>query len=398
MLAADGCGTLRWDKTGKVARWASARTTCSPHASSPTVKRSSGTRERSRPGSRRRRASVQELEAKVGAAQHEDRVKLGDALIDGAKPPAASTAKARAELDQAKAELEALPYAEQRCAAQLDRLPKEHKSDWSRKTEHDLQAAGLRYSIAIQQLADARAALVDLAALLGFLGLGGTQPAPIGDGVRIGVDEVGAPRIVAFTTITTALEDETTQAAVNSQVDPNRRVPEPRIEMTTTRSGGGWFSKWPSPRESQALLVWASDAVRAASPAPPHKRLRPGGRSTPAAGSCSANPSGHGTATSASSPAQTATDDWRCITFNQSATAGRCSTHRTSPSLPTSPPTDREAITRPQTPRTDRTQRANMTRFFGDSTGSVRASFSRETLASADNATLGRLLRRSPNS
>jgi hypothetical protein len=39
-----------------------------------------------------------------------------------------------------------------------------------------------------------------------------------------------------------------------------------------------------------------------------------------------------------------------------------------------------------------------MTRFFGDSTGSVRASFSRETLALADNATLGRLLRRSPNS
>jgi hypothetical protein len=85
-------------------------------AAQDRYRRASGAREAAQ-------QKVAELEASLRGAEHRDRVALGDALIDQSRPPKPEAEKARTLLDDAKRELEALQYAEQRAAVALDRLP-----------------------------------------------------------------------------------------------------------------------------------------------------------------------------------------------------------------------------------------------------------------------------------
>jgi hypothetical protein len=57
---------------------------------------------------------VQTLEHELADAEDADRLALGEALVDGAKPPAGKADRARAAVEKAKSELEALQYAAER--------------------------------------------------------------------------------------------------------------------------------------------------------------------------------------------------------------------------------------------------------------------------------------------
>jgi multidrug efflux pump subunit AcrA (membrane-fusion protein) len=56
---------------------------------------------------------VNELERELATTEARDRVDLGEALVDKRKPPAAQADAARATLQAAKRDMEALQYAEQ---------------------------------------------------------------------------------------------------------------------------------------------------------------------------------------------------------------------------------------------------------------------------------------------
>ena len=126
---------------------------------------------------------VEELEAALRSAEHQDRVALGDALVDQSRPPQPEAAKARATLEEAKRELEALQYAEQRAGAALDRLPKENKAEWLQRASRTLGEARDAYKAAIVELARARDQLADEATLVSFLEYG-VQTQPISAALR----------------------------------------------------------------------------------------------------------------------------------------------------------------------------------------------------------------------
>lgn len=75
---------------------------------------------------------VAELESELAAAESRDRISLGDALVDGRRPGRPEADNVRPQLEAAKREAEALAYAEERAAAALSRLPREHKDQWLR--------------------------------------------------------------------------------------------------------------------------------------------------------------------------------------------------------------------------------------------------------------------------
>jgi hypothetical protein len=66
---------------------------------------------------------LQALERELADAEDADRRTLGEALVDGKKPPAGKTEQARANLAQAKQEAEALAYACERAGQELTNIP-----------------------------------------------------------------------------------------------------------------------------------------------------------------------------------------------------------------------------------------------------------------------------------
>jgi hypothetical protein len=82
---------------------------------------------------------VKVLERELADAEDEDRLALGEALVDKTKPPAPKADRALAALQKAKGELEALQYAAGRAGQVLDRMPLERRDEWLRQARDDFQ-------------------------------------------------------------------------------------------------------------------------------------------------------------------------------------------------------------------------------------------------------------------
>jgi hypothetical protein len=176
---------------------------------------------------------VSELESELSAAQARDRVALGDALVDGNRPGKPEADSVRARLEDAKRDAEALAYAEQRAAGNLDQLPKEHKDDWLGAATRSLQIARETYTAAIAELAQARDQLSDEAQLASFLRHDGQQTDPIGGALqRIGSDGVSQP--ITFAQVIELMLAEAARVEERVGLDPNR--PGPRVAMERIRS------------------------------------------------------------------------------------------------------------------------------------------------------------------
>lgn len=112
---------------------------------------------------------VQRLEQGLADAEDQDRQALGEALVDRTKPPASKAEKARSDLTEAKAEVDALQYAAERAAQVLDAMPAERRGDWLPKARTGFLAARERYEELLNLLAEAREQLQAEAGLLSFL-------------------------------------------------------------------------------------------------------------------------------------------------------------------------------------------------------------------------------------
>jgi hypothetical protein len=99
---------------------------------------------------------VHELDRELTDAEDEDRRLLGDALVDGTKPPTRKTERARTAFEKAKAELEAIQYAAERAGKTLDRMPIERKRDWLHQANRDFEAARSDYEQLLGRLVEAR--------------------------------------------------------------------------------------------------------------------------------------------------------------------------------------------------------------------------------------------------
>jgi hypothetical protein len=147
---------------------------------------------------------VTELESELSVAEGRDRVALGDALVDGNRPGKPEADSVRQRLEDAKRDHEALAYAEQRAAGNLDRLPREHKEDWLSAAERSLGRAQDAYTAAIAELARTRDQLTDEAALVSYLRFGGQYSALIGGAIpRTGSD--GSNQAIAFDQLVSAM-------------------------------------------------------------------------------------------------------------------------------------------------------------------------------------------------
>jgi hypothetical protein len=112
---------------------------------------------------------VQALERELADAEDEDRRTLGEALVDGTKPPARKTERARTALAEAKAELEALQFAAERAGQVVDRMPTERRREWLSQATRDFEAARGEYERLLGLLAEARERVDEEAGLLDFL-------------------------------------------------------------------------------------------------------------------------------------------------------------------------------------------------------------------------------------
>jgi hypothetical protein len=170
------------------------------------------------------RGRVAELERKLAAADAGDRVAIGEAIIDGRRPPASQADAAREELKQAQREAEAIAYAEQRAAAALERLPREHKESWLGRAEKELYDAVDTYRAAISRLAETRDRLVDEATVVAYLRFDGAILQPLSGAIqRLNPDAVpiGADELVEI------LRRECDEVEDCSKRDPAAPQPEP---------------------------------------------------------------------------------------------------------------------------------------------------------------------------
>jgi hypothetical protein len=173
-------------------------------------------------------------------AEARDRDALGEALVDKRKPPAAQADVARAALQAAKRNVEALQYAEQRAASKLDALPRENKEAWLGRAERDLRNARDAFTAAVNGFAQARAQMVAEATLVSFLvNDGATFAQPIGDALQF-PDGIGTVRPISIPRIIELMLKEAAGIEGRARLDPNRPMPEPRLE----RAMGGGSKSW----------------------------------------------------------------------------------------------------------------------------------------------------------
>jgi tetratricopeptide (TPR) repeat protein len=150
---------------------------------------------------------TQDLECELADAEDADRRALGDALVDGRKPPAGKTERVRSALGEAKQQLEALQYAAERAGQELDRMPTERKQDWLRQTKRDFEAARGDYENRLASVVEAYERLAQEAALISFLNPESpVHPAPV---LRVHVGGVeGLVRDVPVADVLRALRDQ----------------------------------------------------------------------------------------------------------------------------------------------------------------------------------------------
>jgi chromosome segregation ATPase len=177
---------------------------------------------------------VSELESELASAEARDRISLGDALVDGHRPGKPEADSVRPRLEDAKREAEALAYAEQRAAGNLDRLPREHKDDWLQAATRSLGKARDAYTAAITELARARDQLSDEAVLVTFLRYDGQHAQPIGGAVEH-VTQNGTVQTIGFAQLTELMLAEATGVEEKAGLDPNR--PHPEIAFHLIRRG-----------------------------------------------------------------------------------------------------------------------------------------------------------------
>jgi hypothetical protein len=127
--------------------------------------------------------------------------------VDGKKPPTRKTGPARGSLQQAKAEAEALAYACERAAQELDGMPAARRGDWLPQAKHDFEATRADYEKRLALLIEAHERLAQEATLVDFLAAGSSiSMAPILH-VRVGGVE-GLVRDVPVTDVLAALRDQ----------------------------------------------------------------------------------------------------------------------------------------------------------------------------------------------
>lgn len=194
-----------------------------------------------RAGAEREKAQqlVSELERELAIAEARDRDARGEALIDGRKPPADQADDVRAALEAAKRDVEDLQYAEQRAASKLDTLPGEHKDAWLERAERDLRNVRDAYVAAVNSVDQLRERLVNEASLVSYLVNDGTYAQPLGHALqRPGAD--GTVERIAVHTIFELMLAEAAGIEDQVRLDPNRPMPEPRLE----RAWGGGSKRW----------------------------------------------------------------------------------------------------------------------------------------------------------
>lgn len=172
---------------------------------------------------------VSELEQQLVNAETRDRVQLGDALVDGRKPPAGEAEPVLARLEAAKREAAALAYAEQRAPQAVDELPRTHKTAWLQHALSDLAKHRDSYEAAIRSLAAARDLLADQATLVAFLEYG-QQTQPIGAALRT-IASDGSSRAYDFGQLVELMLVEAATVEDTTMLDPSRPRPEPAFHL-----------------------------------------------------------------------------------------------------------------------------------------------------------------------
>jgi hypothetical protein len=153
-------------------------------------------------------ATVAEREQELRMAEARDRDALGDALVDGSRPPTPTAPKAEARLEAARRELDALTEAEQRALSTLTRLPGENRRAWLREAQASARSAQASYHAAIRELAAARQRLGDEAQLAEYIDTGEHRQ-PISGAVQFPPTSMGGPNTtIPFDRITEALHNE----------------------------------------------------------------------------------------------------------------------------------------------------------------------------------------------
>jgi hypothetical protein len=174
---------------------------------------------------------VSELEGELTAAESRDRVALGDALVDGNRPGKPEADSVRQRLGDAKRDAEALAYAEQRAAGQLDKLPRDYKADWLSAATRSLGKARTAYVNAVNELARTRDRLSDEAALVSFLRFDGQYTAPLSGAIQRGD---GVTPAIGFDQVVSLMLAEAAGVEEKAELDPNRPHPELALERMTT--------------------------------------------------------------------------------------------------------------------------------------------------------------------
>lgn len=161
--------------------------------------------------------------------------------MDSAHPSPSDSVRVR--LEEAKREREALVYAEERAAGALNRLPREHKTEWLRAATRSLHKARAAYLDAIDELARARDQLSDEATLVSFLENDGQYVQAITGGIqRPGVH--GTVESFDFSLLVKSMRREAAGVEEKARRDPNRPQPEPRFELAKGAVGmrvSGWL-------------------------------------------------------------------------------------------------------------------------------------------------------------
>jgi hypothetical protein len=123
------------------------------------------------------REDLAALESQLGAAERNDELALGRALLAGKPEPASTAAKVREEIADQQRRIKALERAHEEARNELTATIEENRQPWQREAIKETSKAKTRYESALAELEAARGNLSAAVGLSGWVLSGGAATA-----------------------------------------------------------------------------------------------------------------------------------------------------------------------------------------------------------------------------
>jgi hypothetical protein len=179
------------------------------------------------------RARLEQLRSEIGAAEAEDQLALGRALLDGKAEPSSQVAQIHEEIQAQERRVSALERAQAEAQEQIAAVIAEHKGSWHRETLTEISKARSRFEAALTELEAARENLSGAVGLNAWVSSGG---AAFGEPAN---DRLAGDGSLGFSQVMAALRADLEHLTYFDSLERERPV---HLALELIQRAGSWGS------------------------------------------------------------------------------------------------------------------------------------------------------------